>query len=250
MPYLDKKVAIVTGASTGIGSGIASILAREGAKVVVNYNKSEKKATDVITNIQKQGGTAIALRADVTSGDQVKHMVDEAIKEFSKIDILVNNAGIARPNMFTKTTEDDWDAVMSVNLKGMLLCTHAVIGHMLDRKSGNLINISSVAGKIGPVRNSIYSMTKAGIIGFTRSLASEFSPYGINVNCVAPGPVAGTVMFDSTPKDMVKQIINTLLVGRVGNIYEVGELVAYLASERASYITGQCLSIDGGRSMQ
>ncbi|MGB8454704.1 MAG: 3-oxoacyl-[acyl-carrier-protein] reductase [Anaerocolumna sp.] len=242
---LENKVAIVTGASRGIGRAIALTLAHYGAKVVVNYCGSKEKADEVVELIKKDGGNAIAYQADVAGFEAVKCMFTEVTKQFGNVDILVNNAGITRDNLILKMSEDEFDAVIDTNLKGVFNCLKHASRIMLKQKSGRIINISSISGVIGNAGQVNYSAAKAGVIGMTKSLAKELGSRGITVNAIAPGYINTdmTAVLKDELKDKVTEMIPLRRLGEVGDI---AEMAAFLASDKAGYITGQTLQVDGG----
>lgn len=246
---LDGKVAIVTGASRGIGQAIATDLAANGAKVVVNYNQSKSDAEAVVAAIEDAGGTALALQADVSNLASSQEMVKATKDAFGQIDILVNNAGTTRDQLLMLMKEADWDTVIDTNLKSLFNCCKAVLRPMLRQKSGGrIINISSVVGLAGQGGQTNYAASKAGIVGFTKSLAKEMGPRQITVNAVAPGyfPTALTAALSD---DIVEQALAYIPLGRLGEVEEVAHLVTFLASDRAAYITGEVIRVDGGMAM-
>lgn len=249
MLLLEGKVAIVTGASQGVGQGIANVLCREGAKVVIvgrNVDRT-KVAADLINS---RGCEAMAFKADVMKMDEVIGMVEATIKHFGGLCILVNNAIAPSVNVpFAQSKEEDWDQDLGVGLRGYLICTRAVIQHFLKQNYGRIINISSSAGKIGSPNLAVYSAAKGAIIAFTKALAREIAKTGVTVNSVAPGAV-NTPMQDRLSEEFKAYMRSTIPMGRYGEPKEIGETVAFLASDRASYITGQIFSVDGGRTMQ
>ena len=243
---LEGKVAVVTGASRGIGQAIAVDLAANGAKVVINYNASAEAAEDVVTAIKDQGGEAMAVQADVGDFDQAQALIKTAIESYGHLDILVNNAGTTRDTLLMTMKEEDWDTVLATNLKSVFNCCKAAIRPMIRRKQGGrIINISSIVGLVGQGGQTNYAASKAGIIGFTKSLAKEVGSRQITVNAVAPGffPTALTaVLADEHVETMTKLIP----LGRWGELEEVAHLVTFLASSKATYITGAVIQVDGG----
>jgi len=246
---LEGKIAIVTGASRGIGRAIAEELAANGAKVVVNYNSSESSAQEVVTSIEDAGGQAIAVQADVSKYDDSQALAKVTLDTFGQIDILVNNAGTTRDTLLLMMKETDWDVVIETNLKSMFNCCKAVARPMLRRKrGGRIINISSVSGLVGQGGQTNYSASKAGIIGFTKSLAKELGSRKITVNAIAPG-FFPTALTEVLSEDMVRRAIKAIPLGRLGELQEVADLTVFLASDKAAYITGEVIRIDGGLAM-
>jgi len=243
----EGKVAVVTGASRGIGRAIAQNLGAEGAKVVVNYAASPEAAEEVVQAIQAAGGQAAAFQADVGQTDQAKALIGHAIEHFGDLHILVNNAGIIRDGLILTMKEEDWDSVLQTNLKSTFNCSKAAVRHMLRKRYGRIINISSVAGQMGNPGQTNYSASKAGMIGFTKALAREVASRSITVNAVAAGFI-DTAIWDrlETMKDGLLEMIP---LGRVGLPEEVAYCVAFLASDEAAYITGHVLAVDGGMGM-
>lgn len=246
---LSDKVAIVTGASRGIGRAIAEGLAASGARVVVNYNHSASEAEEVVTGIEAAGGTAIALQADVSDFSAAQELVKATREAFGQINILVNNAGTTRDTLLMMMSEDDWDTVLDTNLKSLFNCCKAVLRPMLrQRTGGRIINISSVIGLAGQGGQTNYAASKAGIIGFTKSLAKEVGPRQITVNAVAPGYFP-TALTANLPEDLVQKALDYIPLGRLGRVEEVADLVTFLASDKAAYITGEVIRVDGGMAM-
>jgi len=245
---LEGKVSLVTGASSGIGRAIALALAREGAKVAINYRSSKEGALEVEERIKAMEREAIVTQADVAKIDQVEQMVEMVIRNFGEIDILVNNAGITNMGKVEEITEEDWDEVIGVILKGTFLCCRAVIKSMKKRRTGKIVNISSAAAKIGGINSAAsYSAAKAGVSCFTIHLAKEALPYNINVNAVAPGGI-DTPMLDFYGPGK-KEILAKSTPRGLGRPEDVAEAVLFLVSERANYITGEILDVNGGSVM-
>lgn len=245
---LEGKTALITGGSRGIGRAIAVLFAKEGAKVAINYAGNQQAAQGTIDLIRACGGEAIAIQCDVSDGAAVDAMVKQVKEDFGRIDIMVNNAGIARDGLLMRMKEADWDSVMDTNLKGVFHCTKAVSKIMMKQKGGSIVNISSVVGLTGNAGQSNYAAAKAGIIGFTKSIAKELASRGIRVNAVAPGFI-GTEMTDILPEEVKKSMIAGIPLGRMAQPEEVAAGVLFLASDNAGYITGQTLHIDGGMVM-
>jgi 3-oxoacyl-[acyl-carrier protein] reductase len=245
---LNGKTALVTGASRGIGRAIALELARQGASVAVNYSGSEEKARLVVEEIQKNGGEAFAIQSDVSSEDSVKSMIKEVISTFGSLDILVNNAGITRDNLLMRMKEEEWDAVINTNLKGVFNCTKAATRQMMKQRSGRIINIASIVGVSGNPGQANYVAAKAGVIGLTKTTAKELSSRGITVNAVAPGFIE-TDMTDALEGDVKDEMLKQIPLSRLGRPEDVAAAVRFLATDEASYITGQTLHVDGGMVM-
>jgi 3-oxoacyl-[acyl-carrier protein] reductase len=243
---LDGQVAIVTGASRGIGKATALQLAAQGAKVAVNYASSSEAADRVVAEIVGMGGEAIAVGADVSKPEAVEQLVATVMEKWGRVDVLVNNAGITRDTLLLRMKLEDWHAVMDLNLTGVFLCTRAISKIMLKQKSGRIINITSVAGQMGNPGQANYSAAKAGVIGFTKTVAKELSSRGITVNAVAPGFIAT----DMTHDLKVEGILQFIPLGRYGEADEVAGMIRFLAADpAAAYITGQTFNVDGGMVM-
>ena len=237
------KVALITGASRGIGKEIALELSKLGAEVIINYSSSDQKAEEVVNSIKNSGGKAHKLKFDVSKEESVSTAFEEIIKINGSLDILVNNAGITRDGLLMRMKSEQWDEVMNTNLKGVFLCTKYASKYMIKKRSGKIINISSVVGIIGNPGQANYSAAKAGVIGFTKTCAKEFASRGINVNAIAPG----FIKTEMTEKLNNEEIIKAIPLGKLGDCEQVANLVSFLACSKAgSYITGQTISIDGG----
>lgn len=245
---LTGKIALVTGASRGIGRQVAITLASYGATVIVNYNGSKEKAEAVVAEIQAGGGNAATYGCNVSDYTAVETMMKELVAEYGRIDILVNNAGITRDGLLMKMSEEDYDAVLDINLKGTFNCIKHISRQMLKQKSGRIVNLSSVVGVYGNGGQVNYSASKAGVIGITKSVAKELGSRGISVNAVAPGFIV-TEMTDAMPEDAKKQVAERIAMKRLGDVKDVAETVAFLVSDKAAYITGQVICVDGGMSV-
>ena len=245
---LDGKVALVTGASRGIGRAVAIALAKAGALVAVNYAGNVKAAEEVQQIITQAGGKAILVQGDVAQAEVVDEMMKTVMDEFGRIDILVNNAGITRDGLLMRMKECDWDAVIDTNLKGIFHCTKAAAKHMMKARSGRIINMTSVVGLIGNAGQTNYAAAKAGVTGFSKSVAKELASRGITVNMVAPGFI-DTDMTAVLPEKVREEMVKGIPLGRMGTPEEVAEAVLFLAAEQASYITGQIINLDGGMVM-
>jgi len=245
---LNGKVALITGASRGIGRAIAIELARHGAKVAVNYAGSEAKANEVVSEIIGMGGEAFAIQADVSKSESVENMVKEVLNRFDRIDILVNNAGVTRDNLIMRMKEEEWDEVINTNLKGVFNCTKAVTRPMMKQRSGRIINIASIVGVSGNAGQANYVAAKAGVIGLTKTTAKELASRNITVNAIAPGFIT-TDMTGKLTEDVREEMLKQIPLARFGEPKDIAGIVAFLATDAASYITGQTIHVDGGMVM-
>lgn len=245
---LKDKVAIITGASKGIGRAIAINFAKEGAKVVLNYRSDDNGAQEILKEIENSGGVALLHKGDVSDFSVAENLIKFCIEKFSRIDILVNNAGITRDTLLLRMKEEDFDSVINVNLKGSFNCVKHASSFMIKQKYGKILNISSVIGLIGNVGQINYAASKAGIIGMTKSLAKELGSRRINVNAIAPGFIETDMT--SVLEDKTKEtIMSHIPLKRMGSVEDVSNLAVFLASDLASYITGQVITVDGGMVM-
>jgi len=245
---LGNKIAVVTGAARGIGRAIAFALAAEGAVVIVNYNGSAAKAAEVVKEITQAGGKAESFACNVADGAAVEGLFTEVLKKYGRIDILVNNAGITKDGLLMRMTEDDFTQVIDINLKGTFHCTKAAVKVMLKQRAGRIINISSVSGVIGNAGQVNYSASKAGVIGLTKSVAREVASRGITVNAVAPGFIE-TEMTEVLPENVKTAVTAQIPLKHFGKPEDIAAAVAFLASDRGGYITGQVICVDGGMAM-
>ena len=245
---LKGKIALVTGASRGIGRQIALSMAREGALVIVNYNGSAARAEETVKEITKSGGQAEAVQCNVADYAAVEELMKYVIGKYKRLDILVNNAGITKDNLLMKMGEEDFDAVIGINLKGAFNCTKHVSRQMLKQKGGRIINISSVSGVMGNAGQANYCASKAGVIGLTKSVARELGSRGITVNAIAPGFVE-TDMTRAIKPEILEKALESVPLRRMAQPAEIGAAAAFLAGEGAAYITGQVLCVDGGMAM-
>ncbi|MEG1501886.1 MAG: 3-oxoacyl-[acyl-carrier-protein] reductase [Synergistaceae bacterium] len=245
---MSQEVALVTGASRGIGKAIALELAKSGYKVAVNYNSSSVAAEDIVSEIIKNGGNACAVKANVSSLEQVKDMFKEVSEKLGNVDVLVCNAGITKDNLLMRMKEEEWDSVISSDLSSFYYCTKEAIRPMVKAKKGRIIAISSVIGLIGNPGQCNYAAAKAGMIGFVKSLAKEVASRGITVNAIAPGYI-DTDMTSTLSEEVRNEIMRSIPVGRIGKPEDIAKAVLFLASDSASYIQGQVLAVDGGMTM-
>lgn len=245
---LTGKIAVVTGAGRGIGKEIALTFAREGAIVIVNYNGSEQAAKEVVDAIKAQNGEAEAYQCNIADFQKTAEMMNYIIKKYGRIDILVNNAGITKDNLLLKMSEEEFDIVIDTNLKGAFQCIKYVTKQMIKQRSGRIINISSVCGVMGNAGQANYCAAKAGMIGLTKSAARELAVRGITVNAIAPGFIE-TDMTDALTENIKEGILAQIPMKKLGSVKDIAEMAAFLASEKAEYITGQVININGGMAM-
>ena len=243
---LVEQVALVTGASRGIGAVIAQRLAQDGARVAVNYQASEEAARQVADGIAERGGEAVVMPGDVSKEEDADALVKSVIEQWGRIDILVNNAGITRDRLLLRMTSDDWDRVLDVNLRGAFLCTKYVMPHLIRRRQGRVVNISSVVGIGGNPGQANYAASKAGLIGFTKAVAREVASRNITVNALAPGFIDTGGMVDQMTEEARKTVLGRIPMERFGSADDVAEAVSFLCGPGSAYITGQVITIDGG----
>ncbi len=247
---LKGKVALITGSSRGVGSAVALGFAKEGAKVIVNYTSNEKAANEVAEAIKQIGSQAIVVRGDVAKREEAESLVQAAIDEFGRLDILVNNAGFTRPAMMLKMTEEQWDEVLDIHLKGAFLCSQAAGRQMKEQNNGKIINVTSVAGLVGTVGQINYSAAKGGVISMTKSIARELARYNVCANVISIGILAMGMSEKITTDEKLKEIyMNRILLRRFGQPEDVSPAFVFLASDESNYITGQILCVDGGYGM-
>jgi len=247
---LKEKVALITGSSRGVGRAIALAYAREGASVVVNYTSNQTAAEEVVEEIKKNGSRATLFKADVAKAAEAEALVRKGIEEFGRLDILVNNAGFSRPAMLLKMSEDQWDQVIDIHLKGAFLCTQFAARHMKEQNRGKIINVTSVAGIVGTVGQINYSSAKGGLLSFTKSAARELARYNICVNVISLGIVATDMTEKIRTDEKLKEIyMNRILLKRFAEADDISPAFVFLGSDESSYITGQLLCVDGGYGM-
>ena len=245
---MEDRTCVVTGASRGIGRGIAEQFGREGANVVVNYRSSEEEALEVVDFIEEHGGNAIAVQADVTNQEAIREMRDHTHEVFGPIDVLVNNAGINQDVMFEDMTHEQWDTVLDIHLDGTFHCTQAYYEDLREAEHGRLINISSIVGQEGNLGQANYAAAKSGIFGFTRTLALELARHGSTANAIAPGFIK-TSMLESVPEKVLDRIRNDTPLGRLGDVKEVAAVASFLASEDSAFMTGEIIDVNGGKDL-
>lgn len=247
---LKEKIALVTGSSRGVGRAVALAFAKVGAKVVINYTSNEKAADEVVENVEGMGSEAISVKADVAQKSDVEHLVSATIETFGRLDILVNNAGFTRPAMMVKMTEEQWDQVIDIHLKGAFLCSQAAAIHMKKQKGGKIINVTSVAGLVGTVGQINYSAAKGGILSMTKSIARELARYNVCANVISLGIVATDMTEKIRSDEKLNEIyMNRILLKRFAEPDDISPAFVFLASDESNYITGQLLCVDGGYGM-
>lgn len=245
---LTGKTALITGGSRGIGRAIAKKLSSLGCNIVINYNSNAAPAEELIKELKSEGRQGLALQGDVSNFDDAKNIVDTTVKTYGNIDILINNAGITRDNLLLRMSEEDFDNVISTNLKGAFNCTKHASKYMLKKKKGRIISIASVIGLIGNAGQANYAASKAGIIGLTKSVAKELATRNITVNAIAPGFIVSD-MTDQLSDEQKSAIKSNIPMNSFGTAEDIANLVAFLASDESGYITGQVINVDGGMAM-
>ena len=244
MANLEGAVAVITGASRGLGRAIAEELGRGGAKVVINYSRSQEPAEELVSQLSDNDSEAVAIQADVSDAEQAQRLIDEAIEKFGRVDVLVNNAGINRDSTLKKLSIEDWDTVVQTDLNSAFYTVHAALPQMMEQESGCIINMSSFVGEAGNIGQANYAAAKAGLLGFTKTAAQELARYGITVNAICPGFIE-TDMVANIPEEAQEKLLKTVPLGRFGKPEEIARAVRYLV-EDGDYITGQALDINGG----
>ncbi|MCC0635554.1 MULTISPECIES: elongation factor P 5-aminopentanone reductase [unclassified Clostridioides] len=241
----NNKTVLVTGGSRGIGRAISKIFAKDGYNVLINFNKSENEAKELYTVLNEKGFSVKLFKANISNREEVENMIDYCIKEFGGLDVLINNAGISQDKLFTDITDEDWDNMMNINLKGSFYCSQIALKYMISEKKGNIINISSIWGISGASCEVHYSVSKAGIIGMTKALAKEVAPSNIRVNSIAPG-VINTDMLSEYNEDEIDVLVEETPLMRLGTPEDIANCAIFLASDKSSFITGQVISPNGG----
>ncbi len=243
---LEGQVCLITGAGRGIGRAVARAVAARGGRVVVNYNSSEKEARTLITELQQYGYAALALQGDISSEQEVSRLFAEIRNAVGDVDLLVNNAGVSLRSLVQDTSIEEWDRVMSVNLRGAFLCCKQALPYMIKKKYGRIVNIASAQGIDGAAFESVYAASKGGLIAFSKSLGSEAGPSGITVNAIAPGPVATDMIYSYLDEEDIKTLLEEIPAGRLAKPEEIARACVFLLSRDASYINAQVLCLDGG----
>ncbi|MGX9757323.1 elongation factor P 5-aminopentanone reductase [Clostridioides difficile] len=241
----NNKTVLVTGGSRGIGKALSKTFAKDGYNVLINFNKSENEAKELYTVLEEKGFSVKLFKADISNREEVENMIDYCIKEFGGLDVLINNAGISQDKLFTDITDEDWDNMMNINLKGSFYCSQIALKYMISEKKGNIINISSIWGISGASCEVHYSISKAGIIGMTKALAKEVAPSNIRVNSIAPG-VINTDMLSEYNEDEIDVLVEETPLMRLGTPEDIANCAIFLASDKSSFITGQVISPNGG----
>lgn len=242
---MQERVAIVTGSSRGIGRAIALSFARQGYQVVINYHRNREQAEQVMAEVNAAGGRGILVQADISQPEEARDLIETGVKEFGRLDVMVNNAGINHDQLMLRIQDDEWERVIDTNLAAAFYCSRAAVKHMLKKRFGRIINISSVVGISGNAGQTHYAAAKSGLLGLTYSIAREYGSRGITANAVAPGYIASD-MTASLGDEQRRQILSSIAAGRLGKPEDVAEVVLFLASEKAAYVNGQTIRVDGG----